>query len=64
MSATVLVCGKVFDGASDSLTGPADILVEGNRIRSTGHSRLLSRNRRPNPAAHGVARFPLSRRAP
>ena len=31
MSATVLVCGKVFDDASDSLTGPAEILVEGNR---------------------------------
>jgi hypothetical protein len=31
MSATVLVCGKVFDDASDSLTRPAEILVEGDR---------------------------------
>src|SRR5271165_4774415 len=38
MSATVLVCGKVFDGASDSLTGPAEILVEGNRITSLERS--------------------------
>ena len=34
MSAVVLVCdvGNVFDGLSDALTGPAEILVEGNRI--------------------------------
>lgn len=32
MSATVLVCGRIFDGASEELTGPAEILVEGNRI--------------------------------
>ena len=38
MSATVLVCGKVFDGASEELTGPAEILVEGNRIASIGRS--------------------------
>jgi imidazolonepropionase-like amidohydrolase len=31
MSALVLVCGRVFDGLSDTLTGPAEILVEGNR---------------------------------
>jgi imidazolonepropionase-like amidohydrolase len=38
MSATVLVCGKVFDGVSEQLTGPAEILVEGNRIASIGRS--------------------------
>ena len=32
MSMLVLVCGNVFDGLSDALTGPAEILVEGNRI--------------------------------
>ncbi len=25
MSAAVLICGKVFDGSSDVLTGPAEI---------------------------------------
>lgn len=32
MNAFVLVCGNVFDGISDALTGPAEILVEDNRI--------------------------------
>jgi len=32
MTALVLVCGNVFDGISDTLTGPAEILVEDNRI--------------------------------
>ena len=32
MNAFVLVCGNVFDGLSDGLTGPAQILVESNRI--------------------------------
>ena len=32
MNALVLVCGKVFDGISDTLTGPAEILVKDNRI--------------------------------
>ena len=32
MSAVVLLCGNVFDGLSDAVTGPAEILVEGNRI--------------------------------
>ena len=40
MNAVVLLCGNVFDGLSDALTGPAEILVEGNRIsrieRSSG----------------------------
>ena len=38
MSATVLVCGKMFDGASEELMGPAEILVEGNRIASVARS--------------------------
>ncbi len=32
MSTLALVCGNVFDGLSDALTGPAEILIEGNRI--------------------------------
>lgn len=32
MSGFVLACGCVFDGISDTLTGPVEILVEGNRI--------------------------------
>ena len=32
MSVVVLVCGNVFDGISNTLAGPAEILVEGNRI--------------------------------
>ena len=32
MSALVLVCGNVFDGISDNLTGPAEILVNDNTI--------------------------------
>ena len=54
MSATVLVCGKVFDGASDSLTGPAEILVEGNRITSL--ERCIDRppeGRRPSTSPIG-----------
>jgi imidazolonepropionase-like amidohydrolase len=38
MSATVLVCGGIFDGTSDELISPAEILVEGNRITSVGRS--------------------------
>jgi imidazolonepropionase-like amidohydrolase len=38
MSATVLVCGEMFDGISEGLTGPAEILVEGNRVASVGRS--------------------------
>ena len=38
MGATMLVCDKVFDGASEELTGPAEILIEGNRIVSIGQS--------------------------
>src|SRR6185437_15890553 len=36
MSATVLLCGGIFDGISDQLMRPAEILVEGNRISSIG----------------------------
>jgi imidazolonepropionase-like amidohydrolase len=32
MSGLVLVCGNLFDGISDTLTGPAEILVQDNRI--------------------------------
>jgi hypothetical protein len=32
MSTLVLVCGDAFDGLSDALTGPTEILVEGNHI--------------------------------
>jgi imidazolonepropionase-like amidohydrolase len=32
MNALVLVCGKVFDGIADSMTGPAEILVKDNTI--------------------------------
>lgn len=38
MNAIVLVCGKMFDGVSERLTGPVEILVEGNRIASVGRS--------------------------
>lgn len=43
MSATVLLCGEMFDGASDELIRPAEILVEGNRI--TGIGRYVTRPR-------------------
>lgn len=38
MSAAVLVCGNIFDGSSEELTGAMEILVEGNRIASIGRS--------------------------
>jgi imidazolonepropionase-like amidohydrolase len=41
MNAIVLVCGKIFDGASEELTGPAEILINGNRI--TGVARSVGR---------------------
>lgn len=53
MRAYVLVCGQVFDGLSDTLAGPAEILVENNRIeRSAG---------RP-PGARGVVLVDVRRR--
>jgi imidazolonepropionase-like amidohydrolase len=41
VTAYVLVCGHVFDGLSDGLDGPAEILIEGNRI--TGVARSVGR---------------------
>ena len=38
MNALVLVCGNVFDGISDTLTGPAEILVQDNRIATIERS--------------------------
>jgi imidazolonepropionase-like amidohydrolase len=38
MSVLVLACGNVFDGLSDALTGPAEILVEGNHIMRVARS--------------------------
>lgn len=38
MGAFLLLCGKLFDGVSDHLTGPIEILVEGERIREIGTS--------------------------
>jgi imidazolonepropionase-like amidohydrolase len=38
MSAIVVVCGRMFDGSSEELTGPAEIVVQGNRIASIGRS--------------------------
>ena len=38
MTAVVLICGKVFDGVSDVLTGPSEILVEDNRIARVDQS--------------------------
>ncbi len=38
MSATVLLCGRMFDDASEAVLGPAEILIEGNRIESVGRS--------------------------
>jgi imidazolonepropionase-like amidohydrolase len=38
MKATVLVCGRVFDGISEELTGSAEILIEDNRITGIGRS--------------------------
>ncbi len=43
MSATVLVCGRVFDGTSENLTGPKEISIEGNRITSIARSVHRSR---------------------
>lgn len=38
MSATVLVFGNMFDGSSEELSGPAEILVESNRSARIGRS--------------------------
>ncbi len=36
MGTVVLRCGRVFDGVSDHLAGPTEILVEGDRIAEIG----------------------------
>ncbi|MGH7104883.1 MAG: amidohydrolase family protein [Acetobacteraceae bacterium] len=38
MGVFVLLCGKLFDGVSDQLTGPIEILVEGDQISEIGSS--------------------------
>src|SRR5947209_7474487 len=38
MGAFILVCGHVFDGVSDHLAGPAEILVEDGKIAAIGPS--------------------------
>src|SRR5947199_8195313 len=38
MSATVLICGNIFDGSSERASGSGEIAVEGNRIASIGRS--------------------------
>jgi imidazolonepropionase-like amidohydrolase len=37
-AATILLCGRLFDGSSEELTGPTEISVEGNRITGIGRS--------------------------
>ena len=57
MSAVVLLCGKIFDGISDRLTGPAEILIENGRIseiapavrRSSGAQVIDLRDRTVSP---------------
>jgi len=38
MNTTVLLCGGIFDGISEELTRPAEVLIEGNRITHVGRS--------------------------
>src|SRR5436305_6186141 len=38
MSSIVLRCGKRFEGWSETLTGPIEILIEGKRISNMGRS--------------------------
>jgi imidazolonepropionase-like amidohydrolase len=38
MKRVVLLCGKLFDGVSDSLVGPMEILIEGNHIANIAPS--------------------------
>ena len=38
MNASLLMCGSIFDGASEEVSGPAEILVQGNRIARIGRS--------------------------
>ena len=38
MSKTVLICGRFFDGLSDALAGPAEILIENDVIADVGQA--------------------------
>jgi len=38
MKRVVLLCGKLFDGVSDLLVGPMEILIEGNHIANIAPS--------------------------
>ena len=38
MTKTVIICGKLFDGLSDSTRGPAEILIENSTIAEVSHS--------------------------
>lgn len=38
MAKTILVCGGLFDGRSDALLGPAEILIEGDTIAEIGET--------------------------
>jgi imidazolonepropionase-like amidohydrolase len=38
MSKTVIVCGKLFDGLSDTIRGPAEILIEDDAISAVSGS--------------------------
>jgi imidazolonepropionase-like amidohydrolase len=38
MATTILVCGALFDGRSDALRGPAEILIEGDAIAEIGEA--------------------------
>lgn len=38
MNTTVLVCGRMFDGTAEELTGPTEISIEGTRITSIRRS--------------------------
>ena len=45
MRVTVLVCGNLFDSASEELSGPAEVLVERDRIAIIARS--IHRGARP-----------------
>lgn len=38
MSMIILLCGKMFDGLSEALTGPVEVLIENNRITKVERS--------------------------
>jgi hypothetical protein len=47
---TVLICGNHFDGRSDALSGPAEILVRDGMIGFGTNCRINSRTRSAEPA--------------